>query len=344
MQVKFDLSDWQGRRARLLPILEEAAQAGLVPPGGDGKLGDFLLGRGVDVAAAPPLAEPAGEGLDTRRASEPVSPVEESEAPRFIRGFHDILITIGLVVAIGLMPVWEAWPEAWADWIPSVTVAVVALAGFLVYWRYKVPLALAGGLVCLYAAVVSGAAVAVGKTSGDPDFFQTHPLAVVIALAVFALLTFGTALHFDIGDRHRATRRSDVAFWMHLAAAPAILYAVMAQIYIGSKGGWFSVDTSLWQATAIVCAVLVLMLAGIVLDRRAFVTSGLLSFGYAFKVLLTEGGFSELAASTGTMASLTLLVIGVIVLSLGIGWQPLRRVIVGNLPDGLRETVPPVRA
>ncbi|MCB1445523.1 MAG: hypothetical protein KDJ87_06910 [Rhizobiaceae bacterium] len=388
--MKFDLSDWQGRRARLLPILEEAAQAGLVPPGGDGKLGDFLLGRGVDVAAAPPLAEPAGEGLDTRRASEPVSPVEESEAPRFIRGFHDILITIGLVVglvglgglasiyavipaaivlaeilvrrqrlalpavtltaaiglvvAIGLMPVWEAWPEAWADWIPSVTVAVVALAGFLVYWRYKVPLALAGGLVCLYAAVVSGAAVAVGKTSGDPDFFQTHPLAVVIALAVFALLTFGTALHFDIGDRHRATRRSDVAFWMHLAAAPAILYAVMAQIYIGSKGGWFSVDTSLWQATAIVCAVLVLMLAGIVLDRRAFVTSGLLSFGYAFKVLLTEGGFSELAASTGTMASLTLLVIGVIVLSLGIGWQPLRRVIVGNLPDGLRETVPPVRA
>ena len=116
MQVKFDLSDWQGRRARLLPILEEAAQAGLVPPGGDGKLGDFLLGRGVDVAAAPPLAEPAGEGLDTRRASEPVSPVEESEAPRFIRGFHDILITIGLVVGLvglgGLASIYAVIPAA----------------------------------------------------------------------------------------------------------------------------------------------------------------------------------------------------------------------------------------
>jgi hypothetical protein len=86
-----------------------------------------------------------------------------------------------------------------------------------------------------------------------------------------------------------------------------------------------------------------LMLIGIVLDRRAFVTSGLISFGYAFKVLLTEGGFAKLAASTDTLVFITFLAIGIVVLSLGIGWQPLRRLILGNLPNGLRELVPPVR-
>jgi hypothetical protein len=174
-------------------------------------------------------------------------------------------------------------------------------------------------------------------------FFDAHPTLLVGLLGLFAILVFGTALRFDFGDRHRVTRRSDVAFWMHLAAAPAILYTVMAQIYIGNEAGWFSTDTSVLQAAAIVGTVVVLMLIGIILDRRAFVTSGLLSFGYAFKVLLTEGGFAKLSASTDTLVFLTFLAIGVVVLSLGIGWQPLRRLIVGNMPEGLRDLVPPVR-
>jgi hypothetical protein len=391
MQVKFDLSDWQGRKTRLLPILLDAEREGLVVGGATEKLGEFLLGRGVGVAGAEPVlpADPSAGGLDTPRASEPASPVEESEAPRFVRGFHDILITIGIIVGLiglgglasvyavipaaivlaeilvrrqrlalpavvltlavgiavgfGTIPIWEGFDETQEDWIPVAALAVVSLSGFLVYWRYKVPLALAGGLVCLFGAIVSAAGVLLGKFGGGVDFFTAHPSAVVALIGAFAVLTFGTALRFDIGDRHRLTRRSDVAFWMHLAAAPAILYTVMAQIYLGNPSGWFSSDTTVWQAGAIVMAVVVLMLVGIVLDRRAFVTSGLLSFGYAFKVLLTEGGFERLSASTGTLASLTLLVIGVVVLSLGIGWQPLRRVIVGNLPEGLRDLMPPVR-
>ena len=389
MQVKFDLGDWQNRKARLLPVLEDAAQAGLLPADGAAKLGEFLLGRGVDVAVAPAVADPSATGLDTPRASEAVSPVEESEAPRFIRGFHDILITIGIVIglvglgglasvyavipaaivlaeilvrrqrlalpavtltvaivlalAVGTIPVWEALETDYENWIPPGMLATVAMAGFLVYWRYKVPLALAGGLVCLYGAVVFSAALAVLWLSGNPAFFDVHRSAFVAFLGVFALVTFGTALRFDIGDRLRLTRRSDVAFWMHLAAAPAILYTIMAQIYLGNENAWFSADTSVWQASAVVGAVLLLMLIGIILDRRAFVTSGLLSFGYAFRVLLTEGGFQRLASSAETLFFLTFLAIGIVVLSLGIGWQPLRRVIVGNLPEGLREVIPPVR-
>jgi hypothetical protein len=389
MQVKFDLSDWDARKARLLPILDDAAQAGLVPADGAARLGEFLLGRGIDVATPAAAADAAGTGLDTPRASEPTSPVEESEAPRFIRGFHDILITIGIIVglvglgglasvyavvpaavvlaevlvrrqrlalpavtltitvviaaAMATIPIWEKIPAPYDEWAPAGILATISVFCFLIFWRYKVPLALAGGLVSLFAAVVFSAALGMRWASGNPAFFETRPTVLVGFLALFAILVFGTALRFDFGDRHRVTRRSDVAFWMHLAAAPAILYTVMAQIYLGNKDGWFSTDTSVWQAAAIVGAVVLLMLIGIILDRRAFVTSGLISFGYAFKVLLTEGGFAKLAASTDTLVFLTFLAIGIVVLSLGIGWQPIRRVIVGVLPDGLRDLVPPIR-
>lgn len=390
MQVKFDLSDWQNRQARLLPILDEAAQAGLIPTGGAAKLGEFLLGRGVDVAAGQTVAaDPDATGLDTPRTSEPVSPVEESEAPRFIRGFHDILITIGIIVAlvglgglasiyavipavivlaeilvrrqrlalpavvltiafvyavgVGTIPLWDGINAADEAWLPAGLLATVAVAALVVYWRYRVPLALAGGLVAILAATAYCVGLAVRWLSGNAAFYEAHPSVFVALLGGFALAIFAIALRFDLADRDRVTRRSDVAFWMHLAAAPAILHTVVAQVYLGNADGLFSGNTSVLQAIAVVVAVTVLMLVGIVLDRRAFVTSGLLSFGYALTVLLSEGGLARLVASAETLVFLTLLAIGVVVLSLGIGWQPLRRVIVGNLPDGIRDLVPPVR-
>ena len=387
--MKFDLSDWENRKRLLLPVLDDAAREGLVQSDATARLGEFLLGRGVSVGTPAAVSAIDGSGLDTPRASEPASTMEESEAPRFIRGFHDILITIGIIVgllglgglatvyavipaaiilgevlvrrqrlalpavaltiaigiavAIGTAPIWDGLSPEQQWWIPPGVTATISAVMFLTYWRYRIPLALAAGLVSLFAAVIYSGALATRYLSGDTAFFDQHPLLLVLFLGLFALVVFGTALKFDFADRNRLTRRSDVAFWMHLAAAPAILYTIMAHVYLGDKQGWFSAETSAGQAAMIVGAVLLLMLIGIVLDRRAFVTSGLLSFGYAFKVLLTEGGFTKIFAATDTLAFLTLLTIGVVVLALGIGWQPLRRVIVGNLPDGLQRLLPAIR-
>jgi hypothetical protein len=316
--------------------------------------------------------------------------VEESEAPRFIRGFHDILITIGIVVVLlgigGLATVYAVIPASVVlaeilvrrqrlalpavvltiafsvacgfavypifddaaagisqDWFPFVLPAVIAIVTLLFFWRYKAPIALAAGLVAGYGAIVLVVMRLVIEYTKDGKLFPNNSLAMTVFLGIYAVLVFGTALRFDFADRLRLTRRSDVAFWMHLAAAPAILYTIMACVYFNSPQGWFSAGTTLTQAAVIVVAVLALMLIGIILDRRAFVTSGLLSFGYAFKVLLTEGGFSRLLASTDTLAFVVLLAVGIIVLSLGIGWQPLRRVIVEMMPDEVAGRVPPIR-
>jgi hypothetical protein len=388
-QVKFDLGDWENRKRLLLPVLDDAAREGLVPGDATAKLGEFLLGRGVGVGAPVSAAAIDGSGLDTPRASEPASTVEESEAPRFIRGFHDILITIGIIVGLlglgglatvyavipaaiilaeilvrrqrlalpavtltvafglatglGLFFQWDDFTVGREDWIPAVVMAAISVATFLFYWRYKVPLALAAGLVTLFATAVYVAGLLTPILTGDKDIFDRHPLLLALYLGAFALIVFSIALKFDFADRNRATRRSDVAFWMHLAAAPAILYTIMALVYLGGDRIWFSTETTVAQAFAVVGAVALLMLIGIVLDRRAFVTSGLLSFGYAFKVLLDQGGFQRFFTNTQTMVFVTLLAIGIIVLALGIGWQPLRRVIVSNLPDGLQRLLPAVR-
>ena len=58
---------------------------------------------------------------------------------------------------------------------------------------------------------------------------------------VFAVALFSLAMQFDLADRLRVTRRSDVAFWLHLAAAPALLYAIFAAL-LGSEGFVFSGD------------------------------------------------------------------------------------------------------
>lgn len=390
--MKYDLGDWERRKAALLPVLDAAAGEGLVARDQLGGLADFLLGRGVKVGGEQPrLASVQSEGLDAPIAADLPSTAEESEAPRFIRGFHDILITIGIIVvlvglgglasiyavipativlaeilvrrqrlalpavvltiafafacSLGISPVFYDTGTASSETLlPVIVLATISVVTLLFFWRYKAPIALAAGFVSGYSAAVMGLAVLVTKYAKDELFFVNHPLMLAAFLGGYALLVFGTALRFDFADRLRLTRRSDVAFWMHLAAAPAILYTIMACIYFNGQKDWFSSGTSLTQATAIVVAVLGLMLIGIVLDRRAFVTSGLLSFGYAFKVILTEGGFERLVSSTDTLAFIILLAVGIIVLSLGIGWQPLRRIVVRTLPQPVRDLVPPMRA
>jgi hypothetical protein len=390
MQVKYDLSDWDKRKADLLPVIDAAATEGLLLRENVSKLSDFLLGRGLAVTTIPSraMASPAVETLNTPIAAERSSGLEESEAPRFIRGFHDILITIGILIGlsglVGLASVYAVFPAVIVlgeilvrrqrlalpavvltlafiaagcfailplfdaasispSWQPAISAAVIVVLLALFYWRYRVPIAFA--LMCLvaYATVVLVVGALAVQSTSEYALLDSSPSILAGLIGLFAVLTFGTALYFDFSDRLRETRRSDVAFWLHLGAAPAILYTVITLVYAGDGQSWFDQNTSTVQAAIIVFAVLVLMLIGIMLDRRAFVTSGLLSFGYAFKILLQEGGIASFLASTDNIGFVILLAIGVIVLTLGIGWRPLRRFVLETLPEPLTARLPPVQ-
>ncbi len=315
------------------------------------------------------------------------SPVGDTETPRFVRGFHDVLITIGIVIVLagiwGVSTFYGALPAililaevlvrrqrlalpavaltvAFVQWIAVVAALVldtdaeaispavyallfvlpfpVLLAPF--YWRYRVPLSLALllmttcglGLVALFNGIIAA--------SGDPSFILNHRTATSVILLAAALALFALALSFDLKDPARTTRNSDVAFWMHLGAAPALLYAMLSFVFIRDVAGFtvFSENAGSLEAFLVVVIVAMFMGIGLVIDRRAFVTSGLLSLGFAIYKL-----FEKAQMELGVYVFVTLLIVGLVVLTIGVGWPWFRRGVVSTLPLSLQAKLPPLR-
>ncbi|HYI42994.1 MAG TPA: hypothetical protein VD768_05165, partial [Sphingomicrobium sp.] len=96
--------------------------------------------------------------------------------------------------------------------------AAVAAGGAWLHWRrFRVPITIAAG-----AAAVAGTIVGlVGTAVGESPYVNDVMLGLTLLLGVG---TFLFAMRWDSSDRGRITRRSDVAFWLHLLAAPMIVH------------------------------------------------------------------------------------------------------------------------
>lgn len=365
--------------ASIQDALSSAADEGIITAAQMERLVPFLIEKGAIVHGSEPPA--------TDARTDDAALAEESEQPRFVRGFHDILITIGIVVALlglwglgSLFAVLPAivvlaeilirrqrlalpavvltvaliqWTGVFAmlvvDWVPeflnnlmralvALPIWAAVLAAF--YWRYRVPLALAAMLVSLVLLAVDVVLLLMTKATGSFYIFIEYPGLSACVLLVGALGLFTAAMSYDIADPGRKTRLSDVAFWLHLAAAPALLYAMLSFIFLRNvSGDWWGDATSPGDAAAVLAIVIVFMIVGLVIDRRAFVTSGLLSLGLAIWTILQRGG----VAFTDYF-SVTVLAVGVVVLLIGIFWQALRRAIVSTLPAVVTSRLHPISA
>ncbi|ANK92587.1 MULTISPECIES: hypothetical protein [Rhizobium] len=353
----------------LRSILDEAARQGLISSEAGGRLLPFLTERGVSVVKTQKAV-----AADERAWS-------DTETPRFVRGFHDVLITIGVIVALvglwGLAPLYavpvaiivlsEILVRRQRLALPAVSLTVALfcwtfllmsrvftpwtseigadltqfVAGFPIllcvyYARYRVPLSLALTIISTLALVLTLLLRLVQWLSGNPAFFVDH-LGMLAAVAfVCALGLFATALYFDLGDRLRRTTRSDIAFWLHLGAAPALLYSTVSLLSFGEAGHIFDLANMSARTPVVVATVAALMLIGLVIDRRAFVTSGLLSLGVAIFSVVRKGN-----ATVDTYIFTTLIVVGAIVLIIGTGWMPLRRLVLRALPPAIANRLPP---
>lgn len=351
--------------------LAGAAEKGIISAHQAGDLEAYLSDRGISFgpAVADAAAERDDAALDARAA-------EDSEQPRFVRGFHDILITIGVVVVlIGLwglggplltLPVILILAEilvrrqrlalpsvvltlAFAHWVVMVTQMLMTdyqdgaapltfvltfLSAFpiplaLFYWRYRVPLALAGLVLSIALLAVAVFLFALDKVLGINVASDDYVPLLPPILLVGALGVFTVAMRYDVSDPQRLTSRSDTAFWLHLAAAPALLYSMMGVVFATSGAGtWWDGHASSGQAIAAILIVALFMLVGLVIDRRAFVTSGLLSLGGAVWTMLNQTG-----ASLDNYVFVAFAVVGVTVLVIGIFWQTLRRLVMNLLPE-----------
>ena len=116
------------------------------------------------------------------------------------------------------------------------------------------------------------------------------------------------------------TRRADVAFWLHLLAAPMIVHPVFTLLGLTER------PCQLGEGLAVVALYIALGLTALAIDRRALLVSALAYVLYALHRLFGESGAVDF-----NMA-LTALLIGSALLLLSAFWHSARAVVVRPLP------------
>lgn len=161
------------------------------------------------------------------------------------------------------------------------------------------------------AAIIAGAAYyalfsAWTMQTGGGDAGLTA-LTLIFGLAVFAL-----AMRLDMSDPLRVSTRSATAFWLHVAAAPAIVNTVALRLLA---------DGSAAAQAGLLAFLLLIAVVAVVIDRRSFLISGA-GYSVALAATLFEGG-----------AAVAILILGLALVLLGAGWDRLRARLMTALPD-----------
>lgn len=201
----------------------------------------------------------------------------------------------------------------------AVTGAVLGVAFF--YWRYRLPFAL-----FLLAGSFVGLSLLIIRDLLGPEWFAAYGQFLV---GLWGIVIFATAMWFDLKDRLRVTRFSECAFWLHLFAAPMLVHALL----FGGSPGAPDIGYVLGMMA-------VLSVVALLIDRRALLVSGLSYFSVAISQLVSGSAFFG-----DQKFALTTLILGGVVLTLGLGWTPIRRAVMAIIPlKGLKARLPPTAA
>ena len=195
-------------------------------------------------------------------------------------------------------------------------------AAWLHWQRFMVPITVAAG-----SAAIAGTVLALLTAAIGPDNIGEKVMLGLVLVAGLAVFAF--AMRWDISDHARTTRRSDVAFWLHLTAAPMIAHPIFALLGVTDGD-----NPGMGAAFGVIGVYIAFGLVALATDRRALLVSALVYVLFALTFLLREFGAVELNFA------LTALVIGSALLSLSAFWQPIRRGVVALLPQGLQAMLP----
>ena len=201
----------------------------------------------------------------------------------------------------------------------GIVVGLLTAAATWLHWRrFHVPVTIAALTAALVAALLSAAFA----------LFPAMRSAWLWVLLAAGLAVFAFAMWWDMSDRARTTRRSDVAFWLHLGAAPMIAHPIFW--LLGITRGTMTSGT----AVAVVLLYLLFGLVALAVDRRALLVSSLVYVLYALQALFRAFGAVSLNVA------LTALLIGSALLTLSALWHPIRRAVVLRLPAGWARLLP----
>ncbi len=204
----------------------------------------------------------------------------------------------------------------------AIAAAVAAAAAYIHWRRFHVPVTVAAG-----AAAAVGVMLAIIGAVLPQSIEQMGDIMLVASL-LLGIGVFLFAMRWDSSDQARTTRRSDVAFWLHLLAAPMIVHPIFT--LLGLNDG----NATVGEGLIVIALYVVLAVAALAIDRRALLVSALAYVLYALTALFREIGAVELSVA------LTALVIGSALLLLSAFWHQARRLVVDRLPAPLTERLP----
>jgi len=202
----------------------------------------------------------------------------------------------------------------------TALIALLAMAGF--YWRVRLPFCIAlMTLAGLYLGLTIISTIA-------PDLTRAK-FGWVMAFG--GLLTLMGGIYYDSKDLHRTTRFSDNAFWLHLTAAPLLIHGSVLELVKTQStqvlGFVPMIDINSGDAFVMLILVGIVSAAGLILNRRALLVSSLIYAVIAVGYLLAKSGLD-----LGLAVTLTLVLVGGAVVLLGVGWHPLRNIMIKALP------------
>ena len=201
---------------------------------------------------------------------------------------------------------------------------LIAVGAAAAHWRrFRVPITIAAGSAAASLAVVGTAGGVLGPAFGLVGVNLTPFLFLVCGVGVFTL-----AMWFDSRDPARVTRRSDVAFWLHMLASPMLVHPLFAGTGLAASAGHPA------AAGITVLAFVLITLVALAIDRRALIVSALGYAIFAVQALVGQGGVLPMGSSVG------LLIIGLILVLLSAAWRPARGLLLRLLPADWRSRLP----
>lgn len=240
-------------------------------------------------------------------------------AEYFVRRQRMALPAVALALAFGgacLFFFYEAF--YFEGWLIGALSLLAAVLQVLFWWRFQVPVTIAVLAGCL---VFTTQILIAGTTNGVPVSIPLLQLAMGIAVFAFAMW-------WDLKDPERQNYRADVAFWLHMLAAPLVVSGAFSFVTM-----YGNETLSLWHAVGVTMVYVSLALVSLWVDRRALMLAALGVLVFTYSNVLSEYGVVSLNfAITG-------LVVGVGLLALSVYWQRCRIAALTLLPGRLQQKI-----
>lgn len=150
-------------------------------------------------------------------------------------------------------------------------------------------------------------------------------------MAIGGLITLMGGIYYDSKDLHRRTRFSDNAFWLHLTAAPLLIHGSVLELVKTQTTQLFGLVPIIDVSQG--DAVIMLILVAIVsLTGLILNRRALIVSSLVYAVIAIGFLFSKSGMGLSMALTLTLLLIGGAIIILGVGWHPFRNIIIKALP------------